>query len=369
MDSDPRPPLPPLPPMIGPLTPVGFTSGPPPATTSSSSSSPSHSLIASLFIIAAIIAAVAVASLCIHLLLRFISSRRSSFSSVSALPLPLVDLRSSSAPSAAESDDRANAAALIDTLPVFTFSSALASLPKSTPDCAVCLCPFRPDDELRLLPACRHAFHSSCVDPWIHTTPSCPLCRASISLPAPPLILPTDPPVTGDQSASRSGSFRIEIGNVSRRRTLSAEDPPIPPPPEPPPPPPHQRTYSIGSSFEYMVEEEVEAVVSQITRRMEKLEKRREESGSEAATAEPGDTVAAAAGRSGTGGWLKDYVDRLASSASSSFSSLRLSGRWSHRYDGDGGGIGRNSWDLEGSARREAEAGGYYGFYRWLIGA
>lgn len=117
-----------------------------------------------------------------------------------------------------------------------------------------------------------------------------------------------------------------------------------------------------------MVEEEVEAVVSQIARRMEKLEKRREESGSEAAAAEPGDTVAGAAGRSGTGGWLKDYVDRLASSASSSFSSLRFSGRWSHRYDGDGS-IGRNSWDLEGSARREAEAGGYYGFYRWLIGA
>ncbi|KAG6477720.1 E3 ubiquitin-protein ligase ATL4-like [Zingiber officinale] len=349
MASDPRPPL-------------SFASGPPPAISSSSSSS--HSLSVSLFIIAAIIAAVAVTSLCIHLLLRFIASRRRSSSSVSALPhaLPFVDLASSSSASSA-AEYRANAAALIDTLPVFTFSSALASLPKSSLDCAVCLCPFRPDDELRLLPACRHAFHSSCVDPWLHTTPSCPLCRASISLPAPPLILPTSPPLTGDQSASRSGSFRIEIGNVSRRRTLSADDPPIPPPPEPPPP--HQRTYSIGSSFEYMVDEEVEAVVSQITRRIEKLEKRREDSGSESAAAEPGDTVAAAAGRSGTGGWLKDYVDRLASSASSSFSSLRFSGRWSHRFDGDG----RNSWDLEGSARREAEAGGYYGFYRWLVGA
>ncbi|KAG6500010.1 E3 ubiquitin-protein ligase ATL4-like [Zingiber officinale] len=340
-------------------------------------SSPSPSLLPSLFIIAAIIAAVAVISFSIQLLFRFLSSRRRSNSLVAALPLAaaVVDSHSSSSTAttgAAESDDQANAVELIDTLPVFTLASALASLPKSTPDCAVCLCPFRPDDELRLLPACRHAFHSSCVVPWLQTTPSCPLCRSSIAFPAPPLTLPTAPPITRDRSASRSGSLRIEIGNVSHRRTLSAEYPPMPPPPAPLPTQSHQRTYSIGSSFEYTVEEELEAVVSRITRSVEKVKKRREESGSTEAAAEPGEAVAAAAGggegRAGAEGWLKDYVDRLASSASSSFSSRIFSGRWSYRCDGDGVG-GRNSFDLEGSARREAEEGGYYGFYQWLIGA
>ncbi|XP_074559676.1 LOW QUALITY PROTEIN: E3 ubiquitin-protein ligase ATL4-like [Curcuma longa] len=372
MDSDSRPsPLPPL-------WRRRFSRGQPPSARSSSSSSSSPyltSLKPSLFVIAAIIAAVVVASLSIQLLFRFLSSRRRSNSLVAAVPLAVVDpLSSSSTTGAAESDGQANAVALIDTLPVFTLASALASLPKSTPDCAVCLCPFRPDDELRLLPACRHAFHSSCVVPWLQTTPSCPLCRSSIAFPAPPLTLPTAPPITRDRSSSRSGSFRIEIGNVSHRRTLSAEYPPMPPPPPAPlPTQSHQRTYSIGSSFEYTVEEEVEAVVSRITRSKEKVKKRRDESGSTEPAAEPGDAVAAAAGggggRSEAEGWLKDYVDRLTSSASSSLSSRIFSGRWSYRCDGDGGGAGRNSWDLEASARREAEEGGYYGFYQWLIGA
>ncbi|WOL06123.1 E3 ubiquitin-protein ligase [Canna indica] len=361
---------PPPPPPLGALTSVVVLDRRPP-----SAPSPSLSLSPSLFIIAAIIILVVVASFSIHLLLRFLSCRRRSSSAVAALPLPLVNSRSPSGSStSAASDesalsDRGNAAALIESLPVFTLASALASLPKSSPECAVCLCPFCPDDELRLLPVCRHAFHSSCVDPWLHNTPSCPLCRASISLPAPPFQLPlptSAAPIAGERDASRSGSFRIEIGSVSRRRTTSGEEPGNPTAALSQ----QLRTYSIGSSFEYLVEEEVEAVVARIARRIEKVEKQGD--AGEAADSEPappGEGVAEAAG--GGRGWLKEYVDRLASSASSSFSSLRFSGRWSHRYDGDSSAIsgGQNAWDLEGSARREAEEGGYYGFYRWLIGA
>ncbi|THU54821.1 hypothetical protein C4D60_Mb11t00110 [Musa balbisiana] len=341
---------------------------PPAAEAARGASSTAVSLSPSLFIISAIIAFVFVASASIHLLLRFFSSRRVSSSVAAAPPLPPPVLHrrrsySSSATVAAAAappdsglSDK-DKAALIDSLPLFSLASSLAVLPKSSPDCSVCLCSFRPQDELRLLPACRHAFHSQCVDPWLRSIPSCPLCRASIALPPLPLPPPT---VTAHAGPSRSGSFRVEIGSVSRRRAPSEVGPAVNHPP-------HLLTYSLGSSFEYVVDEEVEAVVARIRRQTEKDEKRTtvsEEVASEPAP--PGVEVAEAAGGGGRG-WLREYVDRL---ASSSFSSFRFSGRWSHRYDnGGGGGMGRISWDLEGSERREAEEGGYHGFYRWLIGA
>ena len=50
---------------------------------------------------------------------------------------------------------------LIASLPLFTMASALAALPNSSPNCAVCLSPFSPDTELQLLHVCRHAFHAA----------------------------------------------------------------------------------------------------------------------------------------------------------------------------------------------------------------
>ncbi|CAD5193656.1 E3 ubiquitin-protein ligase ATL4-like [Musa acuminata AAA Group] len=325
--------------------------------------SSSVSLSVSLIIIAAIIVFVVLASFFIHLFLRFLSCRRGS--SVAALPLPLDRSRSASSSAAAAAanfvpfdQEKANS------LPVYS----LAASPKSSPDCAVCLSPLRRHDELRLLPACRHAFHSSCVDPWLQTTPSCPLCRASVSLPASllPALPSAVPPLSDEPDSSRLGSFRIEIGSVSRRMTPSGELSGNPSP-LPAPLPSSLRTYSIGSSFEYLVDEEVEAVVARITRRTEKVEKRGDTNTSteaDAATAPPGDAVAEAAG--GGPRLLKEYVDQLSSSASSSFSSLRFSNRWSHRYDGDGV---RNSWDLERSAWQEVEESGLHDFFHWLMGA
>ncbi|RWV94538.1 hypothetical protein GW17_00042913 [Ensete ventricosum] len=321
MDSPPPPPSP-QPPAVGPLM---YAVDVDRQSSIASHPSPMGILSPNLIIIAAIIAFVIVASFSIHLLVRFLSCRRRSSSTVTALPLSLTRSRSASGSSGAADDsalsDRENAV-LIDSLPVFTLAFALASLPMSSPDCAVCLCPFSPHDELRLLPACRHAFHSSCVEPWLRTTPSCPLCRASIALPIPPLQLPPSsaaPPAAVDRDTSRSGSFRIGIGSVSHRRTSSWEESGN----NQPPLPSSLRTYSIGSSFEYLVEEEVEAVVARIARRREKVVKPGD-SVADASPGAPGEEVAEAAG--GGRRWLKEYVDRL---ASSSFSSLHFSGRWS----------------------------------------
>ncbi|CAN6290406.1 unnamed protein product [Urochloa humidicola] len=51
-------------------------------------------------------------------------------------------------------------------------------------ECAVCLAAFEDDDELRVLPACCHVFHSDCIDPWLAGAVTCPLCRADLTAPA-----------------------------------------------------------------------------------------------------------------------------------------------------------------------------------------
>ncbi|KAL3752437.1 hypothetical protein ACJRO7_013140 [Eucalyptus globulus] len=68
--------------------------------------------------------------------------------------------------------------AFINSLPVFRYKEIMGL--KEPFDCAVCLCEFSEQDELRLLPLCSHAFHIDCIDTWLLSNSSCPLCRGSL---------------------------------------------------------------------------------------------------------------------------------------------------------------------------------------------
>ncbi|URE17170.1 RING-H2 finger protein [Musa troglodytarum] len=68
----------------------------------------------------------------------------------------------------------------IDSLPVFHYKSIIGL--KDPFDCAVCLCEFEADDKLRLLPKCSHAFHFECIDTWLLSHSTCPLCRRCLLL-------------------------------------------------------------------------------------------------------------------------------------------------------------------------------------------
>ncbi|KAJ0030234.1 hypothetical protein Pint_12832 [Pistacia integerrima] len=65
--------------------------------------------------------------------------------------------------------------AVIESLPFFRFSSLKGS--KEGLECAVCISRFEDSEILRLLPKCRHAFHVKCIDQWLESHSSCPLCR------------------------------------------------------------------------------------------------------------------------------------------------------------------------------------------------
>ncbi|KAG8092604.1 hypothetical protein GUJ93_ZPchr0012g21210 [Zizania palustris] len=310
----------------------------------------------SILIIAVIVVVVLIASVTIHYFIRHLCrhARGASLSAASASSGPVlpVVVRPSAAAAAADlGKASAEAAAemerLISRMPLFTLASSLAAVPKSSRDCAVCQSAFRDDDELRLLPACRHAFHSRCVDPWLRANPSCPLCRASIALPHPPL----------------PELLRIELGSVSSRRSNSAaavaaaplEGAPV-------------RAYPLPSlpNSEYLVEEELQVVIKQ-------------PSAAPPRTGEPSQHPVDRGQPSSVTPTASFSSARLHERWSNRWSNRWSSGRWSTRYDA--GNVTATAtaewwWDMDGGAapaarRREAEEQGsaFYGFIRWLTGA
>lgn len=76
-------------------------------------------------------------------------------------------------------------AATISTFPQYTYAQ-LKPHKSAASGCAVCLGDYKDTETLRLLPECGHVFHRSCIDPWLMTNPTCPICRSSPHLqPAP----------------------------------------------------------------------------------------------------------------------------------------------------------------------------------------
>lgn len=75
--------------------------------------------------------------------------------------------------------------------------AAIAALPRAVyrdgsgsadpeAECTICLGSVQDGEEVRALPACGHVFHVPCVDTWLASSSSCPVCRAEVEPPPPP---------------------------------------------------------------------------------------------------------------------------------------------------------------------------------------
>jgi len=70
----------------------------------------------------------------------------------------------------------------IQALPVITFDTVKFPVEGygSINDCVVCLSDYQKGEQVRLLPLCKHYFHVACIDTWLSTHISCPVCRHSV---------------------------------------------------------------------------------------------------------------------------------------------------------------------------------------------
>jgi hypothetical protein len=93
------------------------------------------------------------------------------------------DASSSAAAAAASGLD----ADTINGLPVTLYSPARSTVGEEEQaveaECSICLSALVAGDKVKALPPCGHRFHPGCVDDWLRSHPSCPLCRTTL-LPA-----------------------------------------------------------------------------------------------------------------------------------------------------------------------------------------
>ncbi|GAB2229966.1 hypothetical protein Droror1_Dr00014222 [Drosera rotundifolia] len=68
--------------------------------------------------------------------------------------------------------------------------------------CSICLCEYKQDEMLRMMPDCRHCFHVFCLDAWLRLNGSCPVCRNS------PLPTPLSTPLAEVVPLSQYGDNR-----------------------------------------------------------------------------------------------------------------------------------------------------------------
>ncbi|KAK1359694.1 E3 ubiquitin-protein ligase ATL4 [Heracleum sosnowskyi] len=70
----------------------------------------------------------------------------------------------------------------INKLPCFDYKVEVDEESQSYSDCAVCLEIFKDGDKCRLLPNCKHTFHTQCIDSWLSKMASCPMCRTALDI-------------------------------------------------------------------------------------------------------------------------------------------------------------------------------------------
>ncbi|XP_023004110.1 E3 ubiquitin-protein ligase ATL41-like [Cucurbita maxima] len=90
-------------------------------------------------------------------------------------------------------------------------------------ECSICLSNIEEKASVRILPNCKHVFHVGCIDMWLFSNTTCPVCRTAVE----PIVpsaengeVPTAPPLAEEQSSSMISSFRRTI---SRQRSQGVQ--------------------------------------------------------------------------------------------------------------------------------------------------
>ncbi|XP_073314096.1 RING-H2 finger protein ATL29-like [Primulina huaijiensis] len=115
---------------------------------------------------------------------------------------------------------------IIQSFPSFSYSSVKDyRREKYGLECAICLIEFVDSDILRLLTSCCHVFHQECIDLWLESHKTCPVCRRNLDSPIhSPVKSPSHPysnahDDTGAASESSQDCLSITIDEESQDET------------------------------------------------------------------------------------------------------------------------------------------------------
>ncbi|KAL2532183.1 RING-H2 finger protein ATL46 [Abeliophyllum distichum] len=159
----------------------------------------------------------------LHLLVRFLTKNPSSSQSNRNLVVSGSDALQRQLQQLFHLHDSGLDQAFIDALPVFMYKEIEGS--QEPFDCAVCLCEFSEKDQLRLLPMCSHAFHITCIDTWLLSNSTCPLCRGTLFNPG---FSTANPIFDYDDFREEDGyPTNVENGNTFAEKTTEIEEVPV----------------------------------------------------------------------------------------------------------------------------------------------
>ncbi|XP_071694022.1 RING-H2 finger protein ATL58-like [Rutidosis leptorrhynchoides] len=96
---------------------------------------------------------------------------------------------------------------LREMLPVIVFKESFSVTDAL---CSVCLGDYEAEDRLQQIPACKHAFHAECIDSWLSTHTTCPLCRLSLLSSSPTKPEATNDNISTDAENDTGASHQIE---------------------------------------------------------------------------------------------------------------------------------------------------------------
>ncbi|KAL1189869.1 putative RING-H2 finger protein ATL37 [Cardamine amara subsp. amara] len=72
---------------------------------------------------------------------------------------------------------------MIESFPSFLYSEVKGlKIGKGGVECEICLNEFEDEETLRWMPPCSHTYHAKCIDVWLSSRSTCPVCRANLSL-------------------------------------------------------------------------------------------------------------------------------------------------------------------------------------------
>ncbi|GMH12638.1 hypothetical protein Nepgr_014479 [Nepenthes gracilis] len=112
-------------------------------------------------------------------------------------------------------------------LPVHAYDAgAKQGMMEMESDCAICLSEFEEGQYVKVIPFCRHVFHMSCIDAWLSSQVTCPLCRTDQFFPTAEDKMENEWGVAQVQGNVDSGASDLSL-SVDGRETCSDLPPPV----------------------------------------------------------------------------------------------------------------------------------------------